>query len=142
MRRLRSFIHLPARQRELLLEAALLLAWAEFAVHVLKFARLARNLGQHMASTPDERPAEHVKLARDVSWAVAAAARHVPWKSVCLPQALAARTMLQRRGIRSTLYLGVSRAQGFTAHAWLRVGRFYVTGRDGMQAHAVVSTFA
>jgi hypothetical protein len=142
MRRLRKFLGLSRRRRALLLEAAVLLAWSEFGIHVRKVSRLARTFGEHMGATPDEQPREHVKLAREVSWAVTVAARHVPWNSVCLPQALAARTMLRRRGVASTLYLGVSRAEGLTAHAWLRVGHFIVTGRDGMQAYEVISTFA
>jgi hypothetical protein len=50
--------------------------------------------------------------------------------------------MLRRRGIHSTLYLGVDRATGFDAHAWVRVGRVIVTGAPEHRRFSVVSTFA
>lgn len=120
----------------------MLLACAEFAIHVLTFARVSRRLGRYMASTPDHLPPEQLQVAGKVGWAVETAARHLPWRAVCLPQAVTAKTMLRRRGIDSTLYLGVSREEGLKAHAWLRVGSFIVTGRGEMPKYTVLSTFA
>jgi hypothetical protein len=48
--------------------------------------------------------------------------------------------MLRRRGIRSTLYLGVAR-DPITAHAWLRVGALNVTGGQDVARYAVVASF-
>lgn len=58
--------------------------------------------------------------ARAVALAVHAASRRFPWHPTCLEQALAARAMLRRRGIRSALRFGVMRDAGeLKAHAWL-----------------------
>jgi hypothetical protein len=60
-----------------------------------------------------------------------------------LVQALAAKIMLTRRGICSTLYLGAAKAgEGLAAHAWLRSGSVIVTGGPGRERFTVISTFA
>jgi hypothetical protein len=76
-----------------------------------------------------------------VAWAIGAAAGRVPWRAGCLEQAIAAKAMLRRRGIASTLYLGVTR-DPVGAHAWLRVGDVNVTGGRDVARYAVVASFA
>ena len=61
---------------------------------------------------------------------------------MCLPQAVGAQRMLRRRGIPSTLYLGINPAAGYDAHAWVRVGNLIVTGGPRPDQFAVVSSFA
>ena len=58
------------------------------------------------------------------------AARHVPFKAVCLPQAMAARVMLKRRGVASVMHFGAARGQEkpLDAHAWLDAAGVEVTG--------------
>jgi hypothetical protein len=55
--------------------------------------------------------------------------------------------MLHRRGIPSTLYLGVAKPSPgsdtpLEAHAWLRSGAVHVTGGARVDRYAVVATFA
>lgn len=120
-------------------EALACLALARVAVIALPFRMLAPRLGVRQAETPaiaGPHPA-----SRRVAWAVAAAARRAPWRSECLEQAIAAKAMLRRRGIASTLYLGMAR-DPVTAHAWLRVGDLNVTGGRDVTRYAVVASFA
>jgi hypothetical protein len=79
-----------------------------------------------------------------VRCAVSAVSQRLPWTSQCLVQALAARRMLQRRQIPSTLYFGMAKdaAGHLMAHAWLRSGSQLVTGAQGWQQFTVVATFA
>lgn len=67
---------------------------------------------------------------RRVRFAIARAARNLPTDPNCLPQALAVRRMLERRGIEASLYMGAERGEdGKTRfHAWLKVGPEWVTG--------------
>jgi hypothetical protein len=142
MTRLRRFAGLPAGHRILLAEAMLLLALAEIASRRRSGARLTRLLGRPGAHAPDTLTADENRSAVEVGWAVAAAARHLPWRTVCLPQALAARWLLQRRKVRSTLYLGIASAQARAAHAWVCVGPLVVTGADQADGCTIISTFA
>lgn len=142
MKRLRLFLRLQSAERRLLVEAAAGLVAAGVLLRILRFNRLSRRLGRHMAESPPETPQVQAGEARKVQWAVETAARNLPWKPVCLPQAVAATRMLRRRGIESTLYLGIDPADGFDAHAWVRVGRVIVTGGPRPDRFSVVSTFS
>lgn len=124
----RKFRALPARDRALALEAACLLALASLLLVLLPFRHIARWLG----SLDGEREAvSDPVMARAVGRAVGRAARHLPWHPLCLPQALAARAMLRRRAIPSTLHFGM-RLEGddrtMRAHAWVTAGATGVVG--------------
>ena len=96
----------------------------------------------HMAESPSPQEATIIRQVVWVRWAIETAARHLPWKPVCLPQAVTAQWMLRRRGIPSTVYLGADPARGYDAHAWVRVGALVVTGGPGQDRFTVVSSFA
>lgn len=133
-------------ERRLLFEALAELWRAKSLIHLTPFRRLAPKLGrQQMETAAKDLPAKR-EVAVEVSWAVQAAARHVPLGFVCLPQAIAAQRMLRRRGIATTLYLGIApdnaRHEAITAHAWLRAGDKIVTGEVEARRHRVLATFA
>lgn len=121
----------------LLVEATLGLAAARIAILTVPFPKIARRLGGFM---PPQRAAdkanlvrptpEDLEIARRISWAVIAAARHAPFEAVCLPQAMAAHAMLKKRGIFSVIHFGTApgEAVSLEAHAWLDAGDVEVTG--------------
>ncbi len=133
-RKLRRLARIGGSRRALLVEAALWLALARLALIVVPFPWLARRLGTFAppsaAPAGGNPPDEHVALAREIGWAVTRAARYVPFKAVCLPQAMAARVMLKRRGISSVLHFGAAKGKEkpFDAHAWLDAAGVEVTG--------------
>ncbi len=141
----KKFARLSWRERALLSEALVSLTAARLALFWIPIKQLAPRLGklhaQSSAACPS--PAAHAHAQR-VCWAVQTMSRRVLWRSVCFDQAVAAKWMLRRRAIPSTLYLGVARdaRQGFIAHAWLRCGEVYVTGGRQRSHFTVVATFA
>lgn len=145
MSRIASFFRRSPRERRLFLEAVLWLAWAKLLVHGVPFRWVAPRLGRTNVETPEAITVTGRTLAGEISWAVEAAARHVPLGFVCLPQAMAAKWMLRRRHLPSTLYLGVAldptRKAAMLAHAWLRAGDKIVTGAAEAQRHSKVAAF-
>jgi transglutaminase superfamily protein len=143
----RTFGRLTWGDRRLLAEAVCCLAAARLLVLSLPFRHLSRRLG---ARGRESAPAAHAEATaralRRVVWALRAAARRLPWRCACLEQGIAGKMMLRRRGVASTLYLGVARegeaGSSATAHAWLRSGDFVVTGGAGRERYTVVATFA
>lgn len=125
-----------------LAEALALCTVASGMLRVLPFSRVAPRLGRHMAESPPHHAGATSGEVRRVRLAVARAARLLPWKPVCLPQAVTAQWMLRRRSVPSTLYLGTDPARGLDAHAWVRVGGVIVTGGDDPRHYTVVSTFS
>lgn len=130
-------------QRGALLEALVWLGLARLALLVLPFRRIAPWLGTQMAQTEESATPQEEALAQEIGWAVRAAARRTPWQSACLAQAISGKAMLRRRGVASTLYLGLARGEGgaLQAHAWLRCGRAVVTGGD-YSDYTVMASFA
>src|SRR5947208_1752518 len=99
-RKLRTFLDMRGTDRRLLCEATLMLAGARLLVLTVPFRRLAPWL----AGAPETSSCDLALLGR-VRLAVTTAARNVPWNAVCLPQALAAKAMLARRGCGSSVHL-------------------------------------
>jgi hypothetical protein len=133
---------LPKDRRRLLLEAAVRLTWYKGALWVLPFRWIAPRLGRPAGQPPLATAAE-LAAARRITWAVHIAARNLPWHSRCLVRAVTAKIMLQRRGLRSTLYLGVRRGDDLevASHAWLRVGELSLIGGPSAD-YTVLASFA
>lgn len=139
-RKLASAWRLGGRRGLLIAEASLFLLAARIAVAVLPFRRVVRWLGKPVAPSALVQPAARTRPDDDatmVSWAVRFAAGRLPVEAVCLPQAMAARAMLKRRGIAATLHLGVWRDHAAAvkiapdtppAHAWLDAAGQRITG--------------
>lgn len=126
----------------LLTEAVFGLVVSGVLVRIWRFRTIAGHLGQHMAESPMDQDRAHLVVARSIGWAIHATARRLPWRPVCLPQALTAQWMLRRRGIPATLYLGVAPGARYDAHAWVRAGALIVTGGPRRPEFVVVTTFA
>src|SRR5262245_10514831 len=144
MKQLFKFFRRAPADRRFLLEALAWLCWAELLLLLVPFRWIAPRLGRVTAQSPLTIDDGERQLAVRVSWAVQLIARHVPLRFVCLPQAIAAKWMLRRRGLTSTLYLGLSPGGTLklSAHAWLRVGDQILAGQAGSFNHEIIATFA
>jgi len=137
-RKLRGWQRRSWLDRALLVEAALWLALARLIVVLVPFRHIAPWLRRH----PDAAPA-HPALPLQVGRAVATAARHVPWRAVCLPQAIAAKAMLACRGQGAALHLGarIDDRGDIRAHAWLSCQGQIVVGRAGLAGMTALTQF-
>lgn len=131
-----------AGKRRLMLEALIYLGWAR-VLKAMPFSRIAPSLGRPMTETTLDHDPSNERLIRQISQAVRVVSRHTVWESKCLVKAIAAKKMLERRRIESTLYLGTARDEegNMIAHAWLRSGPFYVTGAEEMNIFTTVAAF-
>ena len=68
---------------------------------------------------------------------------YVPFKAVCLPQAMAARIMLKRRGVASAMHFGAAKGTNkpLEAHAWLDAAGVKVTGYPEALQFAEIACF-
>lgn len=122
-----------AQRVALALEAAVLLVLAQVAVKLLSGPRTTRLLGSPQPAAPLVRSARLDPVAWRMGHMVSRVARLLPSHPVCLPQALATRAMLRRRGFAARSHLGVTGTQPLEAHAWVSVDGFVVVG--GPVAH-------
>lgn len=130
--------------RWLVPEALVALLLARLALAFVPFRRIAAWMGTEGKETDAEETATMEARALEIGAAVSLVARHVPWDSRCLAQALAGSSMLGRRNIPATLYFGVRKELGvdFSAHAWLRCGSRIITGGPQHESFEVIARFA
>ena len=142
MTALATFSHLPRRDRLLLAEGILFLAFSSVAIRVLPFRMVGRLAGWPGFHRTERAPQARVFEAKRIRWAIEAWARRVPWHALCFQKGLAAQLMLRRRGIESVLYYGAAPAEcGLSAHVWVRDGDIDVVGGEIAPAFAVLATF-
>ncbi|MDJ1173966.1 lasso peptide biosynthesis B2 protein [Roseofilum capinflatum] len=133
----------PSHRKMAFLEAFLWLGLARGCVLLFPFRWIAPYLGGLNQETSEDgiQPAEQA-VVEQIAWAIATSSRYTPWRSNCLAQAIAAKIMLRRRKIASTLYLGLKKnADKLEAHAWLRVGQEIITGGAIESQFKVISFF-
>ncbi len=140
IRHLRRFAQVGAHRRALLVEVVVWLLAARLALLFIPFPRLPRRLGtfvppaQARAVQAKWAPGgEAARLAEEIGRGVTRAARSVPFKAVCLPQAMAARVP----------HFGA--AQGtdkpLDAHAWLDAAGVQLTDYPVAKGFAEIACF-
>lgn len=141
MNRFKKLILLNKTDKTLLFEAAITLFWVKMMVVFFPLRWYSGLLGKEHAESPENLFINDMVIK--ISRAIVRGRKAFPWKTLCLCEAVTAKIMLNRRQVVSTLYLGVAKEKGtLIAHAWLRCGASYVTGKRGMEKFTVVSTFA
>ncbi len=130
----KKFMALPYRKKLLFFEALMFQFIAGLILKLVPFRKIPRlfALPSHSAlrnfvATAPRLTSQEIKQAIIITGGLS------PWKNKCLVQSLAARWMLNRRGIHSQLSLGVTigHDKKIIAHAWLKVKNFEVVEKNG-----------
>ena len=115
----------PARRR-LVLRAAAAVTAASAAVALLPFRRAIRFGSSPVGGAQRVAPSECV-------WAVEAAARRLPWRTMCIQKGLAAQRLLRESGTDARLHYGARHhpeTGKLEAHVWVSAGGSIVIGGD------------
>jgi len=136
--------NLPKTDWLLLGETTLWLFLTRLAIISLPFNLVIRNCGVPNTQSSKYLSPGQRDVVDQITWAIDAVRWVTPWDSNCLARAITGKRMLRRRGLSSTLYLGVnkSKPQTLEAHAWLRCGDRYITGVPENENFTTVATFA
>ena len=142
LRRLRR-LRRPISDYALLVEGVVSLTSAWIRLRTRPFRELMDWMDRP-SPLPAPEEAERQEIVRRVSWAIRNLAERGPLPFVCFPQAIAARTMLHRRGVPVVLYYGVRKtpAEGFQAHVWVKDGETPVVGWAGADGFSVLHVAA
>ncbi|MHC4516589.1 MAG: lasso peptide biosynthesis B2 protein, partial [Planctomycetota bacterium] len=108
MRRIRRLLGLPAHEKWLLIKAWVLVFSVRLALWTLRF-KLTERLLRRFNARPPQRLGRNRPPARRVARFVNIASRLVPGGGQCLTKALAAESLLVRRGYPTEVKLGVTR---------------------------------
>jgi hypothetical protein len=137
-----KFFRLSGEEKKYFLEATIYCIAIKMMLLLFPLKKYAGLLGKQNIYTDKEPTEEEQNNIFKISRAIIRSRKIIPWKSLCLTEAITAKILLRKRKVQSTLYLGVEKDNGtMHAHAWLRCGSLWVTGRKGSQRFVVVSTF-
>lgn len=139
--KLTKFRQLDGADKWFLVRAAAWLLIARAMLVVVSF----RHLAERLSAEHDDKGAEpDPELLRRVGYAVSVAANHLPWRSDCFPQTIAARMLLMRHGYTSTIHFGVERVGDdvLNGHAWLTCGDTVVTGGAELERFTELHRFS
>ena len=152
-RRIGAFFRAPVARKGLALEAA----WELLRARILTLRPAtvySPALGTLVETEPPARPVAGPVTGRAeaeaIGHVVEVVGRGLPFRTLCLQQAIAVRRMLTRRGIPAVVYLGVARDRadcaqadlGRAAHAWVAVGSRVISGDGVIENYAIVARFA
>jgi len=141
MTALSHFFALPAAEQRRTYEAALVLLVVRIVLALLPLPWALRLFGVAQGDTGSGQV--DPEQAKVIAQAIARAARHVPFRAVCLQQAFAALLMLRSGGLAATVHFGLLRDGGeLKAHAWSRCGDVPVTGVAASSGFAPIAVFA
>jgi hypothetical protein len=134
---LTRFYRLPRERRNMLLSALVTLTAASATVALLPF-RMAIAFGSIPLGTGGRvNPEECV-------WAVEAAARRLPWRTMCIEKGLAAQRMLRSAGTDALLHYGAHHAEPsgkLEAHVWVSVAGEIVIGGEEAPHFAEIASY-
>ena len=132
------------KHKKLTLKAWMLSAYYRFQMLYTDTAKLNKKWGIEGEESPEDVTLREYRICRNVAYSVHRVCSKTKWQSKCLVRALTAQRLLAEKGIESTLYLGckMDENQEMVAHAWLRVGKAYVSGGNGAEdGYAIVDKF-
>lgn len=147
LRKFGTFLRMPVREQCWFFWIWIVSGPIRAGLLQLPFRKMAPMLGEHCSNL--QLAAVVSEEQRQRAWRIGRvtelAASYTPWESKCLVQACAASLLLRYYRIPYVMHLGVTRGgeaeDVLKAHAWLSVGPWIVTGRDGHRAFTIVSTF-
>lgn len=140
IKKLYKFIR-KSTNRRLYLKVFFLSGYFRINILTMPKVKLQKLMGVFNEESAQEEPTERYRQAAVVAKAVNRVCEITPWESKCLVRALTAQSILKKLQIPSTLYLGVGKKEDeMMAHAWLRTGKYYITGGSG-EGLALVAKF-
>jgi hypothetical protein len=141
-----KFLGLERRKRRVLVGSALGVTRARLETRVIPFRRIAQSLalGDENERVGRETSFDQLEAVR---WSTAVLSVRLPWCRNCLAQAVAAKRYLNRKGIPSTLFLGVTteapqtggNLEAIEAHAWIECDGRVLTGESDTEFQIIYS---
>lgn len=141
---LASYMSLCRSDRRLTFQALWTLISVRARLTTMSWQRFSRRLGEPQPGeiTGEWEGDQDTLLA--VVRAVERWRRLTPQAWSCLVRAIAGQRLLAKRGIPSTLVLGLrpeGKTSAITAHGWLRVGQHVVLGEKEMAGYTPLASF-
>jgi len=142
---IKRFLSLPFKRKMLYVEAYSFLLFWHVVGKLMPLGWYKSFFGKRLQDAPEQTLSSPSKTALKISHCVNVSAKAAPWKPVCYPQALTARSMLKLRGMNSTLYFGALYQGGeglVKLHCWTVHRGAILTGKRGHEDYKVIQIYS
>lgn len=143
LRKIKRFFVVNNLERSLFIQAFVICGYYRLLVFFAPMRYYIKRLGAKGVESPFLSIDDKSNEIKQVMKSIRRALRFLPGTTKCLAKAISAKLMLRRRGIVSTIYLGVAKEgnEKLIAHAWLRCGDMIVTGAEEKDKFTAVVWF-
>lgn len=136
MEAIRKFFELLPKERLILAQAWLLFLLAELALRTIPFRHVLRLTQKICVKGREKSLLELTPPVERLVWLVDRAGRYSLVNATCLKQALVLSWLLGRKGLTTSLQIGVARHEDtMTAHAWLEREGQVICGYTGSRRY-------
>ncbi len=126
------FFRINHFERFLFLMAGLMASIYSCIIFFFPFKWYVKWLGEKEKSAIIDYDIVTLEKIKNIERAMLRVKRYFPWRIKCLASAMAAKYLLRKMDIPSTIYLGVTKEnpEKIIAHAWLQCSNITVTGKE------------
>lgn len=136
---LQKLRRLSPREHSFLIRAWCALLGIDIALRCLPFTYIA-SFCRCLRTTGNDENKTSLPTITQLAWLVTVAGRYSPLGTSCLKEALVLSWLMSRRGMATTLRIGVTRCHGnLDAHAWLEHNGRIILGEADADAYAPLS---
>ena len=143
--RFKKILHLKFSDVSLFIQCVFYLTLSKQKIKRSSFKEIVPTLGELNQEIRKELSNSEYAIAEKIRLATMRASRFVPFRSVCMDQAMAGVILLKKHRIPCTLFLGVRKREegnGLDAHAWVVCGDKIVLGGQKSLFYTVTASFS
>jgi hypothetical protein len=126
------FFNINHFERFLFLKAGLIASIYSCIIFFFPFKWYVKWLGEKDKPELIDNSSANLEKIKRIERAMLRVKRYFPWRIKCLASAMAAKYLLGKMNISSTIFLGVTKEnpEKIIAHAWLQCSDITVTGKE------------
>ena len=144
LKKIKKYHALPKEERKLIAHCLLWLMYSYLLVRFIPLKCFVNVLGEHQKEAQSILNPEELAYLIRLQKNMRRLKRNLPWNVKCFEEVIAAKKLLKKKAIKSTLYLGVARNEEnkLIAHAWLKTDNRIVFGQNRQQKFTSVAHYA
>jgi len=141
---LKKYYKIDKKERVILNQTFFWLIYASVLVRIIPLKWFNSVLGEFKKEIEAELNMNQLQSIEALRKITRQLKKRLPWKVKCFEEAIAVKKVLEKHQIKSTIYLGVSKDKNskLIAHAWLKIGNDFITGKKGYEKFTIVGFYS
>ena len=144
LKKFRKYFLISKQERKILNRTFFWLICALILVRLIPLKWFNSILGEFKKELNTDINTKEIDIILSLKKNIRRLKRVLPWRVKCFEEAVAAKKVLEEKGIKSTLYLGVDKNLNdeLIAHAWLKKGQYFIAGEKDSEKFKVVGFYS